>query len=267
MIDRGKESILGVEVNVIDYDAAVERIISDARNKTGASVSALAVHGVMTGVFDPAQRYRINHLDLVVPDGQPVRWALNWLHRAGLVDRVRGPTLMFKVCERAAQEGLPVYLYGSTATVIAALVSSLRRRFPKLVIAGTQPSFFRRLTAEEKTQVAQQIRESAAALVFVGLGCPRQEVWAYEYRTELPMPIIAVGAAFDFLSGQTPQAPLFLQRLGLEWCYRLLHDPRRLWKRYLLLAPLYLGMVFLQACEFMRFDKNPLPPEGEVRYG
>jgi exopolysaccharide biosynthesis WecB/TagA/CpsF family protein len=268
MIDKGKKNILGVLVNAIDYEGAAGKIIAGARERRGLAVSALAVHGVMTGFLDQTHLYRLNHFDLIVPDGQPVRWALNLLHGANLPDRVYGPTLMLKLCERAAQEGLSIYLYGSRSEVIERLCLNLRRRFPSLVIAGTQVSKFRQVSMEEKTQTIQSILDSKASITFVGLGCPRQEVWIYEYRQALAMPLIAVGAAFDFHAGILPQAPSLLQHLGLEWSYRLLQEPRRLWKRYLLLNTLYVGLLLLQTLRLRRFD--PLKaayPEQEMRYG
>ena len=115
MIDFGKHNILGIPIDAVDYAAAVERVIQAAKHNRPLAVSALAVHGVMTGVLDSAQRQRLNRFDLIVPDGQPVRWALRWLHRQRLPDRVYGPNLMLKVCEQAAAEGLPIFLFGSTA--------------------------------------------------------------------------------------------------------------------------------------------------------
>src|SRR5262249_52258697 len=140
MIDRGKRAVLGIRINVVDYAAAVERIAAAAREGQPLAVSALAVHGVMTGVLDPEHRHRLNQFDLLVPDGQPVRWALNALHRARLRDRVYGPTLMLRTCQRAAEEGLPIFLYGGTAELLASLRDNLQRRFPALQIAGTTAS-------------------------------------------------------------------------------------------------------------------------------
>jgi exopolysaccharide biosynthesis WecB/TagA/CpsF family protein len=259
--------VIGVLVDAVDYEAAVDRIITAARNRQSMSVSALAVHGVMTGVLDEAHRYRLNHFDLIVPDGQPVRWALNRLHGAGLTDRVYGPNLTLKLCERAAAESLPIFLYGSHPHVLEALTRNLRSRFPALQIAGSQPSRFRQLSVEEKEDTVRTISESGARLAFVGLGCPRQEVWAYEHRGLLPMPILAVGAAFDFHAGNLAQAPEHLQKAGLEWFFRLAHEPRRLWRRYLLLNPHYLMLVFLQAARLKTFDPAAAPPPTELRYG
>ena len=268
MIDKGKQNILGVCVDAVDYEAAVARIIEAARARRSMAVSALAVHGVMTGVLDATQRYRLNHLDMVVPDGQPVRWALNLIHHTRLPDRVYGPTLTLKLCEQAAREGLPVYLYGSRPAVLEALSRNLCARFPGLVLAGMQASRFRKLTPEEKQATIETIRRSGAALLFVGLGCPRQEVWAYEYRDALPLPLVAVGAAFDFHAGLLPQAPARLQRLGLEWLYRLTREPRRLWKRYALLNPAYLALLALQATRLRRFDNaGGTAPVDDIGYG
>jgi len=254
MIDGGKRNLLGVLVNEVDYEAATERIIGAARAGEPLGVTALAVHGVMTGVLDRTHRSRLNQLELVVPDGQPVRWALNVLHHAKLRDRVYGPTLTLKVCQRAAVEKLPIYLYGSTSDVLEALAANLTRQFPDLEIAGLQPSRFRRITAEEKRQIVEQIRGSGAKIVLLGLGCPRQEAWAYEYRHAISMPVLAVGAAFDYHAGRLRRPPEFLQRFGLEWAFRLSIEPRRLWRRYLLLNPYYLVMVFFQLSHLLLID-------------
>ena len=159
MIDRGKHNLLGVQINAIDYEAAVERIIQAAHARQSMGVSALAVHGVMTGVLDAEQGYRLNKLDLVVPDGQPVRWALNMLYGTKLTDRVYGPNLTLYVCERAAAEGLPIYLYGSTEAVLRSFAANLQQRFPALQVAGSQPSRFCKLSVEEKSAVVNKIVE------------------------------------------------------------------------------------------------------------
>lgn len=268
MIDRGKHNLLGIQIDAVDYEAAVDKIIRAAKDRQSFTVSALAVHGVMTGVLDPVQGYRLNQLDLVVPDGQPVRWALNLLYGAHLPDRVYGPTLTLKVCERAAQEGLPIYLYGSRSVVLEQLRNNLCDRFPDLRIVGMQPSRFRQLTADEKREVVDTINESGARIVLVGLGCPRQEVWVFEHRGLIHAPMLAVGAAFDFHAGVLAQAPARLQSLGLEWAYRLWREPRRLWRRYLFLNPLYVWFVLLQVLKVRQPDLSDFPPPAEeLRYG
>jgi exopolysaccharide biosynthesis WecB/TagA/CpsF family protein len=268
MIDRGRHNVLGIMVDAVDYNAAVQKIVDAGRAEQPLAVSALAVHGVMTGVLDGEHRYRLNKLDVIVPDGQPVRWALNRLHGTKLPDRVYGPTLMLKTCERAAEEGLPIFLFGGAQELLESLREKLVERFPKLQIAGVQASKFRCLTPEERDETVHSIHASGAAITFVGLGCPRQEVWAYEFRDALSMPILAVGAAFNFHAGLLPQAPPLMQRFGFEWLFRLLAEPKRLWRRYLLLNPLYASMLCMQALRLRRFDPgNADQPTQEILYG
>jgi N-acetylglucosaminyldiphosphoundecaprenol N-acetyl-beta-D-mannosaminyltransferase len=264
----GKHNLLGVNVDAVDYAGAVENILNAAENGIGYSVTALAVHGVMTGVQDVIHRERLNQFDLVTPDGQPVRWALNLIHGAGLKERVYGPTLTLKVCEEAARRGVPIYLYGSTPDVIERMSANLVERFPGLIIAGAEPSRFRQTTEEEKHELAERIRSSGAKITFVGLGCPRQEVFAFEYRDLVRMPVMAVGAAFDYHAGTVSEPPAWMQRHGLQWLYRLAQNPRRLWRRYLVLNPMYVTLVALQWAGIRTPEPDltglPIP---DIRYG
>jgi len=246
VIDRGKVSILGVAVDAVDYEAAVDRIITAAAERRAYGVSALAVHGVMTGVDDPEHLARLNALDMVTPDGQPVRWAMNWLHATGLTDRVYGPDLTLAVCRAAAAQGLPVYFYGSSAETLEHLTRRLPTLVPGIEIAGARPSRFARATPAELDELAADIRDTGASICFVGLGCPRQEVFAYENAARLSMPTIAVGAAFDFHAGLRPEPPQWVQRAGLQWLQRLVGNPRRLWRRYLVLNPRYIWGILRQ---------------------
>jgi N-acetylglucosaminyldiphosphoundecaprenol N-acetyl-beta-D-mannosaminyltransferase len=267
MISNGKHNLLGVLIDAVDYEAAEEAIADAARAGRGMAVSALAVHGVMEAVNDGAQRHRMNSFDLVCPDGQWVRIGLNVLHGARLRDRVYGPELTLRLCARAARDGLPIFLYGSKPDVLDALTRNLKEKFPALVIAGAEPSKFRTTTAEEQVEIAARIRDSGARMVFVGLGCPRQEIFAYEYRESIGLPLVAVGAAFDFHAGLLAQAPPRMQRLGLEWLYRLLKEPKRLWRRYVLLNPVYLTLLFLQKARLKRFPTGNTPDPQPVRVG
>jgi hypothetical protein len=268
MIDRGRHNVLGVGVDAVDYAAAVARVTAAARGQQPLSVAALAVHGVMTGALDRAHRYRLNQFDLVCPDGQPVRWALNMLHGAALADRVYGPNLMLELCAAAEREQLSVFLFGGDQGQLDELEHRLKVRFPALPIAGARPSKFRKLSPAEWGELVDDIRSSGARILFVGLGCPRQEVFAYEARNAVSIPTVAVGAAFSFHAGQLPQAPAAMQRWGLEWLYRLVQEPRRLWRRYLLLNPAYLWLLLLQKLKILRLSAETLePPEGEVLYG
>ncbi len=263
-----RRNLLGVNISAATYHSATCEIMAAARDGRPLGVSALAVHGVMTGVMDPEHRFRLNHLELLVPDGQPVRWALNLIYGTRLKDRVYGPNLMLKVLEQAAAEEQPVCLFGGSSELLERLGQRLLERFPRLKIAASIPSRFRRIDAAEKLELLDSIRNSGARITFVGLGCPRQEVWAYEVREQLSMPVLAVGAAFNFHAGELAQAPGWMQRTGLEWLYRLMREPGRLWRRYILLNPYYASMVALQFSRLKRFDssKDPKPVE-EIRYG
>jgi exopolysaccharide biosynthesis WecB/TagA/CpsF family protein len=257
-----KRNVLGVLVDATTCDEAAEAVLAAARARRPFILSALAVHGVMTGAQDPDHAARLNTFDLVTPDGQPVRWALNWLYGAGLRDRVYGPALTLRILERAAAERLPVYLYGSTDDTLQRLVHSLEQRIPGLIVAGSEPSKFRSARPKEDLEIARRIEQSGARIVLVGLGCPRQELFAYAMRPLLPMPAVAVGAAFDYHAGVLPHPPEWMQARGLEWMWRLAHEPERLWRRYLLLNPAFAARL---AAQLLRVWRATPPPAATVR--
>lgn len=248
-----RRNLLGVDVCATNYAEACEAIRTAAVERRPMAVTALAVHGVMTGALDPVHRRRLNALDMVVPDGQPVRWGLNLLYGERLADRVCGPQLMLDVCAMAARHGLRIGFYGNRPEVLAELCGKLRKRFEGLQIAACMPSRFGRIDPAEQEAVARELAASGTDILFVGLGCPRQEVWVYENRDRLPMPILAVGAALDFHADRLPLAPKWMQDRGLEWAFRLWHEPRRLWRRYLVLNPLYLTMLAAQKLRLRRY--------------
>ncbi len=246
MIDVGKRLLLGVRIDAVDYDGAIARILAAANERRALAVSALAVHGVMTGVLDPEQRARINSLDLVTPDGQPVRWGLNLLHRTALPDQVHGAVLTARLLGELETASLPVYWYGTTPAILDRLQAEVARRHPALVLAGMEPSRFRPATPDELDAIAARIIATGARICFVGLGCPRQETFVAAMRSRLPLPVLAVGAAFTYLAGDLREPPAFMRRNGLEWLWRLVLEPRRLWRRYLLLNPAYLALLAVQ---------------------
>lgn len=259
-----KKSIIGTLVAAADYHSATEMVIDHARAARPFALAAEATHGITLGWLDRSFGSALNGCDLVVPDGQPVRWALNWIHGAGLTDRVYGPNLMLHVCRRAAEEGLGIFLYGSTDAVLEKLRANLTRLFPGLILSGALSPPFRALSPEEDENQVQQILESRARIVFVGLGCPKQERWVQSHRERVGVPLLALGAAFDFHAGNKPQAPAWMQRRGLEWLFRLVTEPRRLWWRYALFNPLYILLVSLQAIG-ARFPPHPRPAAASSR--
>jgi N-acetylglucosaminyldiphosphoundecaprenol N-acetyl-beta-D-mannosaminyltransferase len=260
-IDAGKHNVLGVLVDALDYDAAVGKVMQAARERRALALTALAVHGVMTGVHDPAHKARLNALDVVTPDGQPVRWALNILHRAKLRDWVSGPELVLRVLRRMSDEGLAVYLYGSTPETLDRLSESLTGSFPALHIAGMEASKFRLAEPGEGFAIAERVVSSGARLVLVGLGCPRQEAFVHAMRGLADVPLMAVGAAFDYHAGRLRPAPNWMQRSGLAWLWRLGREPRRLWRRYLVFNVEYLLLLAAQTVRLWRPD----PPAPAVQ--
>ena len=267
MIDLGKKNVLGVMIDAVDYEAAVARIVDAASARRPCSVSAWAVHGVMEGADDDEPLYRLNHIDLVTPDGQPVRWALRLLYGIRLPDRVYGPRLTNQVLAAAEERGLAVYFYGSRQDVVGPLVEKVREAHPDLRIAGAEPSQFRRMSEAEQLDLIGRIRDAGTDIALVGLGCPRQEVFAYENSAALGVPVMAVGAAFEYLAGAQREPHQWIQRCGLQWAHRLAHNPGRLWRRYLILNPRYALQVVGQRFRGVPPGTVARAPAAAVRFG
>jgi exopolysaccharide biosynthesis WecB/TagA/CpsF family protein len=238
-----KVDLFGLRVSVTAYDDATAAILETARERVSGVVSCHAVHAIVTASRDPLLRDKVNTFDMVTPDGQPVRWALNLLHSAGLTERVYGPELMLRICGAASDAGVAIYLYGGNPAVAERLQSNLLAKFPKLQIAGYEAPPFRSLSPEEDRAVVDRINRSGAGVVFIGLGCPKQDLFAYDHRDVIHAVQVCVGAAFDFHAGVKPMAPAWMQRRGLEWLYRLCQEPGRLWRRYLVTNSLFLGKL------------------------
>ena len=192
------------------------------------------MHGVVETRSKPEFRRAIEDFDIVTPDGQPVRMALNWFHRAGLADRVYGPTLTLRLCEGAAREGVPVYFYGSTAEVVGALADAMQPPATRrLRVAGAEPSIFRPLTAAESARARRaHPRERRAASSSSASAARARSSSPGAHREIIGRPMVCVGAAFDFHAGTKRQAPAWMQDHALEWLFRLVQEPRRLFRRY-----------------------------------
>lgn len=225
--------MLGIPLALTDYEETLDWMDAAAASEHRGYVCVAAVHTVMASQEDPELRAAVLGADLTVPDGQPLVWALRALGHP-LPDRVYGPELMWRACARAARTGTRFYLYGGrNPEALERLVQTLRDAHPGLQIAGAYHPPFRPLTEEEEAEVAADVEAAEADVVWVGIGVPKQEKWMARMRPRLAAPVlVGVGAAFDFHAGLVPQAPDRLQRLGLEWAYRLAQEPRRLWKRY-----------------------------------
>jgi N-acetylglucosaminyldiphosphoundecaprenol N-acetyl-beta-D-mannosaminyltransferase len=237
--------ILETRVDATDYDAAANLVCQWARREESRYVCAANVHMVMEGHDDPGFREVVNGADLVTADGMPLAWALRLLG-VPAAPRVYGPDLMLAVCARAEADGIPAGLDGGTPQALAELEGALRVRYPALRIVYRSSPPFRRLSPREREEARREIAASGARILFVGLGCPRQEWWMAEERGRIPAVMLGVGAAFDFLSHRKKQAPPVLRRLGLEWAFRLVAEPRRLWRRYLVHNPRFVALFALQ---------------------
>ena len=225
-------TIVGVRVNPTDYERATREILAWARSGDGRYACVANVHMIMEAFDDPDYRAVVNAADMVTPDGMPLVWMLR-LRGWTRLGRVYGPTLMLHVLKAAEDEEIPVGFYGGTAGVIEALGMRVRAKFPDLKIQYSHSPPFRALSPGEDSEMVEDLRASGVRILFVGLGCPKQEIWMARHRDRVSAAMLGVGAAFDFHAGTKPQAPRWMQNIGLEWMFRLAHEPRRLWRRYL----------------------------------
>jgi len=235
--------LFGVGISATSYDQVVSQLVALAKHGGKAIVDFVPVHGLMCSVTDETYRKRVNTFDIVCPDGQPIRWALNYFHGTNLTDRVYGPETTWRLCEAAAQNDIGCYFYGATPQAIEKLTANLREKLPGLRIVGAESPPFRALTPEEDQAAVKRINDSGAEFVFIGIGCPKQGVFGHEHRDRLNGIQLLVGAAFDFHAGTVDQAPPWMQKRGLEWLYRLVKEPKRLWKRYLVTNTHFMWLV------------------------
>lgn len=237
--DRTTGQVLGVPIDVMNWEQALGRILQWGGRYESRYVCICNVHSVVTAGRDAEFGRVVAQADMATADGAPVAWMLRKLGFAGQ-QRINGPDLMWRFCDEAERRGLPVYFYGSTPETLVLLESRLRDHFKNLVISGCYSPPFRAATMDEECAEAQHINSSGAAVVFVGLGCPKQEMWMARQRGKVNAVMIGVGAAFDYHAGTVKRAPLWMQHVGLEWLHRLASEPGRLWKRYLVTNTVFL---------------------------
>jgi len=244
MIDR--VNILGVGVSAIDMPMTLETIQSWVTTRDPHYVCVTGVHGVMESQRDQRLRAIHNTAGLVTPDGMPLVW-LSHLMRFPHVRRVYGPDLMLELCARSVACGYRHYFYGASEGTLALLTACLTKRFPGIKIVGSYAPPFRPLSAEEDQQLVSIIRRDAPDILWVGLSTPKQELWMAEHVAKLNVPVlIGVGAAFDFNAGIKRQAPVWMRQTGLEWLFRLMSEPRRLWRRYLINNAMFSYLIVRQ---------------------
>lgn len=229
---RKGSRILGSFIDAVTWDEALEAIARWADAGESRQVCICNVHVVATARKDQELSEALKEADMATPDGMPLAWLLR---QEGFIDqeRINGPDFMARYCELAARTGRLVFFYGSTEETLEKLQDRLLRMFPGLRIAGMHSPPFRPISSEEDEIDVREINASGASVVFVGIGCPKQELWMAQHKGRVKAVMIGVGAAFDFHAGTVKRAPVWMQERGLEWLYRLMSEPRRLWKRYL----------------------------------
>ena len=250
LVKRKLKNVLGVPIDVLNWNEALERLIVWGRDRQSRYVCICNVHSVVTASQDAEFGRVVLEADMATPDGAPVAWMMRKLGHADQ-QRINGPDLMWKYCElnsgldaRLQENDGGVFFYGSTEETLAVLQSKLLTAFPRLKIAGAISPPFRKLTSEEDDAIVEQINASGAGTVWVSLGCPKQELWMAAHRGRINAVMVGVGAAFDYHAGTIKRAPKWMQDSGLEWFHRLASEPRRLWRRYLVTNSLFvLGAV------------------------
>lgn len=232
--------VLQAPIDAVTWDNALTRISAWAAGHESRYVCICNAHSVVTAGQDAAFGAVVAQADMATPDGAPVAWMLRKLGYPNQ-QRINGPDLMWKYCAQAAGRNESIYLYGGTLETLTVLQAKLAEAFPALKVAGAYSPPFRALTHEENAAVVERINASGAGTVWVSLGCPKQELWMAAHRGRIHAVMVGVGAAFDYHAGTIQRAPLLMQHAGLEWLYRLVSEPRRLWKRYLVTNTLFIA--------------------------
>ena len=249
-------NVLGVGISAINLRSAGDAIHEAVAERRKGYVCVTGVHGVSEAQQDPAFKDILNQSFLTTPDGMPMVWC-GWKEGRKEMDRVYGPDLMLQVLEEGVTRKVRHFLYGGRDGVAGTLKAKLEAKFPGVIITGCYTPPFRDLTSEEFSSLQERIRSERPDIVWVGLGCPKQERLMPKFLPLLDTTLMfGVGAAFDFHSGTVPQAPHWMQRSGMEWFFRLTKEPRRLWKRYLVYNPLFIARILLQ---WTGLREYPLP--------
>ncbi len=243
-------SVIGSRVNSTSYSQAVEIILDWSTGRESRYVCAANVHVIMEAYDSPEYKRVLNSADLVTPDGMPLVWMMRLKGQPGQ-ERVYGPTLMLHVLEAAARENVPVGFYGSSPEVLQSLLTRMQARFPYLKVDYCFSPPFQEISRKQDAEIVNNINTSAARILFVGLGCPKQERWMAAHRGRVNAVMFGVGAAFDFHAGVKSQAPSWMQKIGFEWFYRLVVEPRRLWRRYLFHNSRFILMATLDLLAFI----------------
>lgn len=237
------EPVLGFSVAANPFSEQIDLIMQWGQARLSRVVCVANVHMLMEARWNDHFAGVLSHADLLTPDGMPLVWTLNLLRKSSH-DRVAGMYIMTEVCRRAEASGVRVYFVGTDANTLSKIRQRLSQDFPNLNIAGMDPLPFRPLTQDEDKALIKTINKSQAGIVFVALGCPKQEIWMHNHRHRIKAAMIGVGGVFPIYAGIKKHAPQWIQDSGLEWFYRLYQEPGRLWKRYFKTIPPF---VYLSA--------------------
>lgn len=238
-------NVIGSAVTALAFDAQIETMLSWASAKLSKVVCVANVHMLTEAYWHPEFAAILKSADIVAPDGMPLVWMMKLLG-ARYQNRVAGMDILLSLCKQAPQRNLSVFFLGSEARILEKIRTKLEQEFPELNIAGMEPLPFRPLTQEEDEAIAQKINASGATLVLVSLGCPKQEYWMNQHKDKIQAVMIGLGGVFPILAGVHKRAPLWVRQAGLEWCYRLIQEPRRLWRRYTQTIPPFIWLAFKQ---------------------
>jgi len=256
--------VIGMRVDCTSYKHATEQVLEWAGAAESRYVCVATVNNVMEAHDSPGFMEVMNSADLVTPDGMPLVWALRLLGFSS-AGRVYGPDLMPFLLGAARDSQTPVGFYGGSPEVLQQLTERASERYPGLQIVYSYSPPFRALTPEEDAEVVDNIRRSGARVVFIGLNSPKQDIWMAQHRSRIPAVMLGVGAAFDFFAGAKPQAPRWMMGIGLEWLFRLVTEPRRLWRRYLRHNPRFVVLFVMQLLGLRNTGMAGGPPKGAPR--
>lgn len=246
--------MVSLDADVCDHRSAVKRVAELAEQAEGSYVCFGTVHMIMESYDSPEFAEKVNAAGMIIPDGMPLVWMQRLQGRRNAT-RVRANDLMIMLCEYAEKHGLRVGFYGGKQEVIDAILKRAAKELPGLNIAYAYSPPFRPLTDEEDAKIVEEINRSKTQMLFIGLGCPKQENWMAEHKSKLNCVMLGVGASFDFYAGNVKESPEWLGKLGLEWLYRLTQEPHRLWRRYLILNPHFMWLALLQVLGLKTFDR------------
>lgn len=243
------QNVIGFPITALPFKSQIELMVKWASKRRSKAVCVANVHMLMEAYSNPSFATVLLEADLVAPDGMPLVWLMNLLGKSRQ-DRVAGVDILLGLCEQISAQNISVFFLGSKPEILDKIKQNLSDQFPALHIAGMEPLPFRPLTPEEDEAIVQRINQSGTGIVFVSLGCPKQELWISQHKGRVQAVMVGLGGAFPVYAGIHKRAPSWVRRTGFEWLYRLVQEPGRLWKRYFTTIPPFIYLAFIQLTNF-----------------